>query len=167
MFSLFDATTEFTAFIYLFIYITALESIYMVFYSLKSHGEYLSSVTSLSGLAKSRPYTSGAFLVGLFSMISLPPLAGFLGQLDVVYELVKNEQYGSLAVILVCMLLLAKSFLNIIKTIYFDQKMKLFDVENKYALLYTWIGSIAILILMFNPCHIMEKMKDMFYVLFL
>lgn len=167
LFSLFDATTEFTAFIYLFIYITALESIYMVFYSLKSHGEYLSSVTSLSGLAKSRPYTSGAFLVGLFSMISLPPLAGFLGQLDVVYELVKNEQYGSLAVILVCMLLLAKSFLNIIKTIYFDQKMKLFDVENKYALLYTWLGSIAILILMFNPCHIMEKMKDMFYVLFL
>jgi len=167
LFSLFTQEAEFTAFIYLFVYMIALDSTYMIFYSIKSHGEYLSSVTSLSGLAKSRPYTSGALLVGLFSMIGLPPLAGFLGQLNVVYELIRNEQYISLGFILVFMLLLAKAFLNIIKTIYFDQKIKLFDTENKYVLLYTWFGGIAILVLMFNPYHIIETMKDMFYVLFL
>jgi NADH-quinone oxidoreductase subunit N len=165
--SLLTPTAEFTAFIYLFLYLTALGCIYMVFYNIKSHGEYLSSVTSLSGLVDSRPHITGALLISLFSMLGLPPLAGFLGQLNVVYEFIKAEQYFSLCFVLFFMLLLAMSYLRIIKTVYFEQKIKNFDSENKYLMLQTWLGIFFIIAVMYNPFHLIEKLKDMFYVVFL
>jgi len=165
--SIFNHSTTFTALIYLIAYLIALNNLYIVFYNLRSHGEYLSSVSSLAGLAQTRPYTTGALLVGLFSMMGLPPLVGFLGQIDMVYQLLNAEKYIALGCILLGMLLLAKSYLSIIKTIYFEQKMKTFDTENKFMLIYTIINTILILILAFNPFQIIEALKDMFYVIFL
>lgn len=167
LFSLFTPSAQFVSFIYLLVYMTALYGAYIVFYNLKSHGEYLSSVTSLSGLAKIRPYTASALIIVLFSMMGLPPMAGFLGQLNMVYEFIKSEHYVDLFIALVSVVLLAKAFLNIVKTIYFEQKIKMFDTENKYILLYTWTCVIFILFLLFNPWNVIEKAKDMFYVVFL
>lgn len=73
--------TDFAAFVYLFVYTLSLNGGYLVFYSLKSHGEYLAATTSLSGLAETRPYTTGALLVSLFSMIGCRRWPGLRGSL--------------------------------------------------------------------------------------
>ena len=162
--SFFKLETNFAAFVYLFVYMLSLNGSYLVFYSLKSHGEYLSSVTSLSGLAETRAYTTGALLVSLFSFIGLPPLVGFLGQLNVVSELLKNEYYISLGIILFFLLVLSKSYLDIIKTAYFEHKVKIYDSENKSVMAYTLFSVICIVLVAFNPQDLFAIMKDMFYV---
>lgn len=156
-----------TAFIYLLIYLTALGAIYAVCYNLRSHGEYLSSISSLAGIAENRPYATGALLVGLFSMMGLPPLAGFLGQLNVVYDLLNQEAYLILLVVIISLLLIIRAYLSIIMTVYFEKKIKSFDTENKYVLLCSTLYILAVIGLTFNPFHIFEHIKDMFNVIFL
>ena len=162
--SFFRIETDFAAFVYLFVYTLSLNGGYLVFYSLKSHGEYLAATTSLSGLAETRPYTTGALLVSLFSMIGLPPLAGFTGQLGAVSELLKNGCYVSLGIILLFLLVLAKAYLEIIKTAYFEHKVKIFDAENKTVLLYTMFCMLCIVFVSFNPYGLFHLLQDMFYV---
>ena len=156
-----------TAFIYLLIYLTALGAIYAVCYNLRSHGEYLSAISSLAGMAENRPYATGALLVGLFSMMGLPPLSGFLGQLNVVYELLNQEKYLILLTVIICILLIIRAYLGIIMTVYFAKKVKSFDAENKHVLLCSMLYILAVIGLTFNPFHIFEHIKDMFNVIFL
>lgn len=124
----------------------------------------MAATTSLSGLAETRPYTTGALLVSLFSMIGLPPLAGFTGQLGAVSELLKNGCYASLGIILLFLLVLAKAYLEIIKTAYFEHKVKIFDAENKTVLLYTMFCMLCIVFVSFNPYGLFHLLQDMFYV---
>ncbi len=165
--SFFKPAAAFAAFLYLFMYMLGLNSVYVVFYGLKSYGEYLSAVASLSGLAQTRPYTTGALLVSLFSLIGLPPLAGFAGQLNLANEMLRNESYASLGVVFFFLLILAKAYLEIIKTAYFEQKLKVYDTENKSVLFYTLFGILCIAVVAFNPGHLFQTLQDMFYVVFL
>lgn len=165
--SLGEMSSTFAAYLYLLTYILGLNGAYLTFYSLRSHGEYLSSVTALSGLSKTRPYTMGILLISLFSLVGLPPLAGFLGQLGFIHEMLNAEYYACLCVVLIFLLFMAKAYLEIIKTAYFDEKTKIFDRENRYVLFYMLLNTVIIIMLVFNPCYIIEKLKDMFYVIFL
>lgn len=165
--SLGSMSSTFAAYLYLLTYIIGLNGVYLTFYSLKSHGEYMSSLTALAGLAKTRPYAMGVLLISLFSIVGLPPLAGFLGQLGLMHEMLNKEYYTCLCVVLIFLLFIAKAYLEIIKTAYFDEKTRIFDRENNFVLFYALLNTIIIITLVFNPFHIIEKLKDMFYVIFL
>jgi len=165
--SLGNMSAIFAAYVYLLTYILGLNGAYLTFYSLKSHGEYMSSLTTLSGLAKTRPYTMGVLLISLFSLMGLPPLAGFLGQLNFIHEMLNKEYYTCLCVVLIFLLFIAKAYLEIIKTAYFDEKTKIFDRENRFVLFYALLNTIVVIVMVFNPFEMMEKLKDMFYVIFL
>ena len=165
--SYFKPSASFAGFIYLLMYMISLNSLYLIFYSLKSYGEYMSSITSLSGLSQTRPFTTAALLISLFSFIGLPPLAGFIGQINFGNELINNSSYISLGIILFFLLILTKSYLEIIKTAYFEQKIKVYDSENKIVLIHTLLGIISITIITFNPWDIIQKLQDLFYVIFI
>ena len=157
----------FSAFIYLLMYIIALNGIYLVLYSLRSHGEYLSSVTSLSGLSQTRAYSTGMLLISIFSFIGFPPLAGFLGQLNLLIDLISNGAYIKLGIIFFCFLFLARAYLALIKIAYFEPKAKNYDVMNKSLLLCMLINMLLIIVIAFNPYNIITTLQDMFYVMFL
>lgn len=157
----------FAAFIYLLCYLLVLANLYAIFYNLKTHGQYISDINSLSGLAQTRPYTTGALLISLFSLIGIPPLIGFLGQLSMADELLGNGNYIAVGIIFAALLFLSKAYLEIMKVIYFAPKTKSFDSESKYVLFYTIINTFIIMSFAFNPSNIIEKIKDMFYVVFL
>ena len=163
--SLADTSAEFAGFIYLLMYITGLSAAYSVAYNLKSHGEYLLKVSSLSGLAQTRPYSANILLLSLFSIIGLPPLAGFIGQIGLANQLINQGKYIYLIVIYTFLVWLTKAYLQMIRTIYFQQKIKIFDTENKKVLLIMFVMAIIILTLAFNPFEMVEKIKDMFYVI--
>ncbi|MBR2273619.1 MAG: hypothetical protein IJ864_02155 [Alphaproteobacteria bacterium] len=163
--SLADISAEFAGFIYLFMYMTGLAAAYSVGYNLKSHGEYLLKVSSLSGLAQTRPCSANILLLSLFSIIGLPPLAGFIGQISLVNQLINQGKYIYLIVIYTFLVWLTKAYLQMIRTIYFQQKIKIFDTENKKVLMIMFLMTIIILSQAFNPLEMVEKIKDMFYVI--
>lgn len=165
--SFFKPETDFAAFICLFVLILGINGIYMVFYSLKSHGGYLSAITSLSGLAETRPYTTGTLLISLFSLIGLPPLAGFIGQLNMVNELIENKSFIILGIVFALLLFLVRAYLEIIKTVYFEHKIKTYDTEKKNVLFYTLLSTACMIAASFNPYNIFATLKDMFYVIFI
>lgn len=165
--SLFSSSADFSAFTCLVMYILGINGVYMVFYSLKSRNEYLSATISLSGLAETRPYATATLLISLFSLLGMPPLAGFLGQTMLVSSLIAEKQWLSLGIVFISLLMLAKCYLEIIKTAYFEHKMVSYDVESRNLWFYMLINIICIAILAFNPMNIMENMKDMFYVIFI
>ena len=165
--SFFNKETEFSSFIYLLVYILALNGIYIVFYNLKSHGEFLSSLTSLSGHAETRPHTTRALLISIFSLLGLPPLAGFLAEYSFIDTLLVEKNYILLSIVMVFFFILAKSYLEIIKTAYFEQKIKNYDTEDKTVLLITLLNIMLIIIISFNPFGIIEIIKDMFNVIYI
>lgn len=165
--SLFSPAADFAAFTCLLVYMFGINGVYLVFYSLKSRNEYLSATISLSGLAETRPYATATLLISLFSLLGMPPLAGFLGQTALASILIASKQWVSLGVVFISLLLLAKCYLEIIKTAYFEHKMVSFDVENKNLWFYMLVNIICTAIIAFNPLNVMESMKDMFYVIFI
>lgn len=165
--SLFKPVAEYAAYICLWTYLLAMSGIYLVFYSLKSRNEYLAAITSLSGLAETRPFATTTLLISLFSLIGMPPLAGFLAQADIVSGLISAEKFISLGCMLFCLLLLAKSFLEIMKTAYFEHKIINYDAESKILQFLMLLNIICLVTVAFNPFNVMDKMKDMFYAVFL
>lgn len=165
--SLFTPSSEFAAYMCLTTYIMGISGVYLVFYSLKSRNEYLSAVTSLSGLAETRPYATTTLLISLFSLIGMPPLAGFLGQANIVSTLIGAQRFISLGCVLFCLLLLAKAFLEIMKTAYFEHKIINYDVESKVLRLFMLLNIVCLGVAAFNPFNIIDRMKDMFYAVFL
>ncbi len=165
--SFFTKNTDYSSFIYLLMYILALNGIYIVFYNIKSHGEFLSSLTSLSGYAQTRPHTTRTLLISIFSLLGLPPLAGFLSTYSFIDSFLIEKRYILLIIVMIFFFILAKSYLEIIKTAYFEQKIKNYDTENKTVLLVTLLNIILIIIISFNPFGIIEKIKDMFNVIYI
>ena len=165
--SLFQKETEFAAILLLLIYLLNLNGFYAVNYNLKSHGEDLKNITSLSGLAQTRGRLAVFLVIFIFSMLGIPPLAGFLGEINIFHYLITEGKYISLSIVGIFLLWLAKAYLEIIKNIYARQKIKNFDAENKYVMLFTILICGFILLVPFNPGNIIEKMKDMYDVIWL
>lgn len=164
--SFFQKETFFIAYFLLFLSLVSINGLYLVLYSLRSHGEYLSSITSLSGLAETKPYTTGMLLISLFSLIGIPPLAGFVSQLEFAKVMISQNAQISLGIVLLFLLVLAKACLEIIKTAYFDQKIKIYDTESQFIVFCIFINAICIIAAVFNPFNYMEILKDMFYALY-
>ncbi len=165
--SFFNSAADFSAYIYIILYLLGLNGAYLVFYHLKIRNEYVSTIASLSGIVEHKPYTTGILLISLFSLIGFPPLAGFLAQLDIVYQLISIEHPLYLMVIFGCLLLLVKVYLEIVKTAYFEQNIIIHDAENKFIRLFMAANALCLLTAAFNPFNWLEKFKDMFYVLFI
>lgn len=165
--SQFNAEADFAAVLNLIVCMLGINGVYLVFYSLKSRNEYLSATVSLSGLAETRPYATAVLLISLFSLLGMPPLAGFLGITGVAVELTAAGKLASLGLVFACLLMLANCYLEIIKTAYFEHKIINYDVENKNLRFYMLLNIICIATAAFNPFNLMEIIKDMFYVIFI
>lgn len=82
------------------------------------HKKYISE---MAGIGKTMPWTMGAFTVGAFSMIGVPPLAGFAVKWRLLLGSMEANQILIVAVLLGSTLLNAAYFLPILKTAYFDE----------------------------------------------
>lgn len=82
------------------------------------HKKYISE---MAGIGKTMPWTMGAFTVGAFSMIGVPPLAGFAVKWRLLLGSMEANQVLIVMVLLGSTLLNAAYFLPILKTAYFDE----------------------------------------------
>ncbi len=79
-------------------------------------------LSSLEGLGREMPVTCLAFTVGAFSLIGLPPFAGFMSKLSIIYAAVAAEQAIFLAftvIVLLATVVEAGYFFRLIQILYF------------------------------------------------
>ena len=132
--------------IYISIYVVMNIGAFSCLYLLKKDGEYRENISDLSGLSKKQPLLAISFLVILFSLAGIPPLAGFFAKFYVFTAVIEQKMYALAIIGLLTTVISAFYYLRIIKIIYFDESTISFDpVKNSVAKLSVLI-SCAILI---------------------
>lgn len=157
----FNAKGIFTGFVCLIVYLLALLGIYTVFYAFKRKGEYLTEVSALSGISNVIPYASSAFLIFLVSLLGTPPMLGFLGKLSIMNYLIFQGSYVFISILLMATLLMAYAFLNIIKTIYFNNSESGFDRVDKGVYISLTVNLLLVLISILNPSYLLHDAEPL------
>ena len=80
---------------------------------------HLTEVSQLRGIGRRMPWTMTAFAIGAFSMIGIPPTAGFLGKWFMLSGAYSAGAWFAIAVIVVSTLLNAAYFLPVVYTAFF------------------------------------------------
>ncbi|MDX1922329.1 MAG: NADH-quinone oxidoreductase subunit NuoN [Alphaproteobacteria bacterium] len=113
--------------LYLLIYLPMTLGAFGIILSLRRDDVYLEQISDLAGLSKTRPALAAIMTVFMFSMMGIPPLAGFFSKFYVFLAAVQSG-YVWLAVLGVCLSVVgAYYYLRIIKIMYFDKQMETFQ----------------------------------------
>ncbi len=87
----------------------------------KTNGRYIETVTDLAGVSKQKPALAIAFSVMLFSVMGIPPLAGFFGKFEIFLAAVRGGVIPMAIVLVIASVISAFYYLRILKTMWFDE----------------------------------------------
>jgi NADH-quinone oxidoreductase subunit N len=119
---------------------------------MKRENIFYENIKDLSGLSKNHPLLALSFLIILFSLAGIPPLAGFFAKFYVFMAVIETEMYALAIIGVVTTVISAFYYLRIIKVIYFDKPSKPFDESYDWGLKGSLIlSSILILIYFIYP----------------
>jgi NADH-quinone oxidoreductase subunit N len=128
--------------IYLFMNLAFFSCLFM----LKRDEKYFENIEDLSGLAKNHPLLSFSFLIVLFSLAGIPPLAGFFAKFYIFTAVIEESMYFLAIVGLLSTVIAAFYYLRLIKIIYFDIEKEKYETNHNIGLkLSLLISSIFIL----------------------
>ena len=116
--------------VYLTIYLVMNLGIFACIFMMKRDNIFFENISELSGLSKNRPILSLGFLILLFSLAGIPPLAGFFAKFYVFMAVIEAEMYALAIIGLITTVISAFYYLRIIKVIYFDKARDSLD-ESK------------------------------------
>ena len=133
--------------VYITIYLIMNLGFFSCLLMLKKNDVYYESINDLSGLSKNHPIISLCFLIQLFSLAGIPPLAGFFAKFYIFIAVIEQSMYFLAIVGLLTTVVSAFYYLRIIKIIYFDKPNEKFDRFNSLSLKLTL--SITTIILVF------------------
>ena len=121
-------------------------------FMMKRENIFYEDIKDLSGLSKNHPILALSFLIILFSLAGIPPLAGFFAKFYVFMAVIEAEMYALAIIGVVTTVVSAFYYLRIIKVIYFDKPSKPFDESYDWGLKSSLIlSSILILIYFIYP----------------
>ena len=138
--------------IYLIIYLIMNLAFFSCLFMLKRKDIFYENIEDLSGLSKKHPILALSFLIILFSLAGIPPLAGFFAKFYIFMAVIQKEMYFLAIVGLLATVIAAFYYLRVIKIIYFDPEQEKFDTSMSLGLKLTLILSTsAILTYFLNP----------------
>jgi len=147
--------------IYLTIYLVMNLGAFGCIFMMKRENVFCENINDLSGLSKNRPALALGFLIILFSLAGIPPLAGFFAKFYVFMAVIESGMYALAIIGLVTTVVSAFYYLRIIKVIYFDKPKKPFDENYDMGLKITLIlSSILILIYFIYPSILVEMVSS-------
>tara|TARA_Y100000590_G_scaffold167500_3_gene191711 strand:+ start:516 stop:1955 length:1440 start_codon:yes stop_codon:yes gene_type:complete len=118
--------------VYLCIYIAMNIAIFSILLSVKINDTYIENISSISGLSKKNPLISFVLTIMMFSMVGIPPLAGFFGKFYIFMSAI-NSGYLFLAIIgVLSSVVAAFYYIRIIKVIYFEEPTNEFQIILNY-----------------------------------
>ncbi|VAW19057.1 NADH-ubiquinone oxidoreductase chain N [hydrothermal vent metagenome] len=107
--------------IYMAIYLTTNVGLFACILSLKSSAGYVENISDLAGLAKTRPFVAATMAIMMFSLIGLPPLAGFFAKWHVFLAAIEAELFALAIIGVFASAISAFYYLRICKIMYFDE----------------------------------------------
>ena len=78
---------------YLTIYLVMNLGIFSCILMTKRENTYYENINDLSGMSKNHPILALSFLIMLFSLAGIPPLAGFFAKFYIFMSVIKSEMY--------------------------------------------------------------------------
>ena len=149
--------------IYIVIYVVMNIGAFSCLYLMKKNGEYKENISDLSGISKKNPILAFAFLIILFSLAGIPPLAGFFAKFYIFTAVIENQMYTLAIIGLLTTVISAFYYLKIIKTIYFDDSVITFDsVKNKASQVIVLISCSIILTFFLYPSLLNNVVNSLF-----
>jgi NADH-quinone oxidoreductase subunit N len=106
--------------IYICIYVAMNIGAFACIYLMKIKGQYSEKISDLSGISKKHPLIAFSFLIIMFSLAGIPPLAGFFAKFYIFMSVIESEMYTLAIIGLLSTVISAFYYLRIIKIIYFD-----------------------------------------------
>lgn len=146
--------------IYLTIYLVMNLGAFACIFMMKRESIFYENIKDLSGLSKNHPALALSFLIILFSLAGIPPLAGFFAKFYVFMAVIEANMYALAIIGLVTTVVSAFYYLRIIKIIYFDKPNKPFDESYDWGLKSSLILSSILILTYFIYPSILTNVVD-------
>lgn len=133
--------------VYLAAYLVMNAGVFGVIATMRRRGTEMTSISDLAGLGKRNPLMAGLMATFMFSMVGVPPLAGFFGKFMVFAAAWQVGLYTLVAIGVVSSIVGAYYYLNVVRVMYFEAPAEKFD---RYAPALTLVsGSMGLATLFF------------------
>jgi NADH-quinone oxidoreductase subunit N len=147
--------------IYLTIYLVMNLGAFGCIFMMKRENVFYEKINDLSGLSKNHPMLALGFLIILFSLAGMPPLAGFFAKFYIFMAVIEAKMYTLAIIGLVTTVVSAFYYLRIIKVIYFDEPIEPFEENYDWGLKASLVlSSILILIYFVYPSILTEVVSS-------
>ena len=146
---------------YITIYVIMNLGAFSCIFLMKKDGKYFEDLKDLAGLSKQSPILAISFLIIMFSLAGIPPLAGFFAKFYVFMSVIESGMYTLAIVGLLSTVISAFYYLRIIKIIYFDEVKNSFDKIKDLGISSTVLLSCSILVLFFLYPSILNNIVNM------
>ena len=147
--------------IYLTIYLVMNLGAFGCIFMMKRENVFYEKINDLSGLSKNHPMLALGFLILLFSLAGMPPLAGFFAKFYIFMAVIEAKMYTLAIIGLVTTVVSAFYYLRIIKVIYFDRPIEPFEESDDWGLKAPLVlSSILILIYFIYPSILTEVVSS-------
>ena len=135
-------------------------ALFSCLFMMKIQNKYFENIEDLSGISKNHPLLSFAFLIILFSLAGIPPLAGFFAKFYIFMAVIEQSMYFLAITGLLATVVSAFYYLRIIKVIYFDSEKIKYDKDHSLGLKLTLIVSTFFLITYFVYPSILTELVN-------
>jgi len=143
--------------VYISIYIVMNLGFFSCLLMMKKNDLYFETIEDLSGLSKNHPILSLCFLIVLFSLAGIPPLAGFFAKFYIFKSVIEQSMYFLAIVGLLSTVIAAFYYLRIIKVIYFDEQREKYDTDHSNWLKVSLtLSTLLILLYFIFPSKLLE-----------
>lgn len=112
--------------IYMAIYVTMTIGLFACLLSLKTETGYVEDIEDLAGLSQARPFVAAIMAILMFSLIGLPPLAGFFAKWHVFLAAIEAQLYVLAVIGVLASAVSAYYYLRVVRTMYFDEPSQQF-----------------------------------------
>jgi NADH-quinone oxidoreductase subunit N len=134
---------------YISIYVIMNLGVFGCIFLMKKDGKYCEDIKDLAGISKQNPLLAISFLIIMFSLAGIPPLAGFFAKFYVFMSVIESGMYTLAIVGLLSTVISAFYYLRIIKIIYFDEENNTYDHIRSLGISSTLFLSTLILVTFF------------------
>ena len=130
-------------------------------FMMKRENTFYENINDLSGMSKNHPLLALSFLIILFSLAGIPPLAGFFAKFYIFMAVIESEMYILAILGLLTTVISAFYYLRIIKIIYFDKPKKPFELNYDWGLRISLIlSSVLVLIYFIYPSLLVDLISS-------
>jgi NADH-quinone oxidoreductase subunit N len=138
--------------LYMLIYLPMTLGSFAVILAVKRDGQPVEQLSDFAGLARTRPVLAAVMAIFMFSMVGVPPLAGFFGKFYVFMAALQADLLWLAILGVLLSVVGAFYYLRLIKIMYFDKSEQGFDKLPGWGMgLVLTITTVFVLVFVLQP----------------